>query len=490
MADPRVRFNVKPMDACPGPSYSNMLQSSKRRSFFEGINKIGNIEIFNDIGLGTVSEGLRTIGAVSDSLRIGTLTSIPGLGAVSDNLEKGADWVLGQVGIETPISKVVEDFHPEAVNNAYGNAKLIYDKVRQGRFEITDIPGYIQDFQNLKSLTEGIFTGSGPSSKLTNSPVDMCLASPYAMDLISYAPKYKFLFVVQFEYTEPYKTFNRIGHAFVVKTSSRPNYEVEYEDVNMYNFRTQVAKKVTYPQMTMRFYDDNWNQAMHFYTSYLQSISPISNMDFEQKINTSLYEPSSMDFESTAETYPGPIKNKKYSASLGPFLGESKSILSRITLYHIYREGRLMNIYNFFNPRITSAELDELDMSDGSNGNEVTINFTYDGLYIDTAYDILSDSGKLKDLTHMGLYPLGGPLMQGFQQPTSGTVDNGITPTSQMRKSGMGGMGNTMANDTEVVKWNIIPNSPQQPEGIFQQVGNRISNAFDSAVDFAGSLFR
>lgn len=443
MADPRVRFNVRPSDGCPGPKYADILESGKKRSFFEGINKLGNLEIMNDLGLGKVSEGMRTIGSISNSIREGTLKTIPGIGAISDNLETGANWVLGQVGIETPISDVVKDFHPEAVNNAYGSAKEIYDKVRQGRFEFSDIPGYLQDIQNLASLTKGIFTFS-PSSKLINTPVDMCQASPFAMDLISFAPKYKFLFVVQFEYTQPYSSFNKIGHAFVVKSSTRPNFEVEYEDVNMYNFRTQVSKKSSTTPVTMRFYDDNWNQAMHFYTSYMQAMSPISNMSFEQRTQNSFFEPSSMAFDNKTEVYPGPIKASSYAASLGALNGNAKSILSKITLFHVYREGRLMNIYNFHNPRITSMELDDVDMADGETGNEVTCQFTYDSVYVDTAYDLFEDKNRLRDLTQNGFYPFGGQLMKGATLSSVGSVvDNGLTPTSQNRKRAAAGFADT-----------------------------------------------
>jgi hypothetical protein len=381
--------------------------AEQKKGFFDALEKIGNLE-----GLGDIGRGLRTLSGISNSARQGSV-----LGTVWNNIETATNEVLDTVGVGRMAAEFAKDFNPGVVNRGIGQARQIADKVRNGDFGFDDIPSVFQDVQNLEQLIKGIYT---PNSGDNGRRSLQCYASPYAMDLLRYAPKYKFLFVVQFDFTPLHNSLTTFGDgmAFVVKGSTRPHVQFEYEDVNMYNFRTKVAKKTIYEPMTMRFIDDDRNNSMIFYNEYLRRMSPIANMRFDQRIEDSpMYEEVSMDYVNRSQT-----KNF-YSSSLGPQPdGETKNILKRITLFHVYQQGNFMNVYKFYNPKILNMELNDLDMAESGEGGEMQLEFAYDGVHVDTDYFRGNTSEyNLEQLTNRGLYPLRNPRTNA----TQGTLSEG-----------------------------------------------------------------
>lgn len=356
-------------------------ESSKRKDFFSAARKVGDLQVLNEIGGGKVGKVLRTMSKVSDSVRTGRGTLPSVIGQAADNVAAGGAWVLGQLGISDAAIASLNDLKPAAANNALGQAKALYQKIRQGNFSLDDIPEFFSDFQNLEQLFRGIYTPK-PSDKARD--ILLCDASPWATDLIAYAPKYKFLFIVQFDFTDPHTDLRDLSFAFVVKGSTRPNINFEYDDVNYYNFHTKIIKRMVYEPMEMRFYDDDYNQAMRFYEAYLKAISPISNMSFEEQKtgDVGMYEESGMDYGNGKQSPFPPFPTQSYSSSIGVLGGGAKTVLKRIGLYHVYRQGRLMNVYNFYNPRVENLQLDDLDMAENGGGNEVTIRFNFDGMFV------------------------------------------------------------------------------------------------------------
>lgn len=427
MADPRNNlFNVKP---CPPSTAASSLSNiagmtAERIQFYNSVGKIGDIEAMNDFGASRISQGMRVLASVSNSIRqgCGALPTSIG-GAIGDTLDAGTGWVLENVGIARTVVDAVSQFNPQIANTAYGQAKRIYENVKDGKFEITDIPYYLQDFQNLERLGRQIFT---PSSAENTNIQERCEASPYAMDLIARAPKYKFLFVVQFVFNEPYSTIlNNKDFAFVVKTSTRPNITYVTEDVNYYNYRSKFITKTQFDEMEMSFHDDTQNYASEFYAAYLKSMTPIANLTSNAQIDTSSpFLDDSIDgtiTTTTVNTDTGAIDRqtqnlaaynidgmtvKGYSASSGPLLNENKTLISQIKVFHVYNYGLKMNVYNYMNPRITSLAPDNLDMSVGDQGTELRIKFVYDSVFVDTAVDMNSPEYNIESLDTSSVYPL------------------------------------------------------------------------------------
>lgn len=383
--DPR-RFLVK---NCGKATQRDISKQTNRKSFFGNqgpIGQIGDLEVLNETKTGgRIGEGLRALASSSDLIRTGQQNP-----SILSNLTEGENQVLDSVGINPASMEQASRLNPDVANRALGQARSIYQQVQQGNFTVNDIPEALADFQNLETLISGIYTPPQENTKL----YEQCGASPYAIDLIAFAPKFKYMFIVQFEYAEPYKDMADLDHAFVIKTSTRPTVQFEYDDINMYNYRTKVAKSVNYDPMTMTFIDDDLNHANKFYNTYLRAMSPISNMRFDQHFeDQGLYDETGMDFDGglnqgNTSLKNGSVTSHSYSASLGPLIGdETKNILKRITLFHVYSYGRLMNVYRFYNPKILTMELDQLDMAE-SGPSELSIQFSYDAVNILNDYEV------------------------------------------------------------------------------------------------------
>lgn len=379
------------IDDCGQPRQDQISKQTKRKDFFGSngpFGKIGGLEVLNETKLGgKIGEGLRALVSTSNSIRSGTGQDT----ILGDSVANAENAVLSAVGIDANSIPIAQRLNPDVANRALGQAKSIFNNVKQGRFELNDIPQAFTDLQNLENLTRNIFNkANNERTKI----YEQCGASPYATDLISYAPKSKYMFVVQFEYTEPYSDLTSLNHAFVVQTTTRPNISINYEDVNMYNYRTKVPTSVMYDMMSMSFYDDELNNAVKFFNTYLHAVSPISNLEFDQKMeDTDIYDESGMNFDTLNRSRTvlknGSVLSHPYSASLGPLVGnETKNIMKRITLFHIYRGGNYMNVYRFFNPKISNMEFDELDQTTTGDGTRINIQFNYDAVNILTDYRI------------------------------------------------------------------------------------------------------
>lgn len=442
--DPR-RFLVAD---CPVDQKAGMNNTTTKRNFFSALGKVGDLNVLNDVGMGSIGAGLRTLTHVSNAIRTGQ-SVVPGkegqdifnstLGKIvntaANAVDSGANIVLDSVGLGNTIDTVAKSFNPGVANRGYGAAKQIFQQVKQGNFKTSDIPGVFQNLQDLETLARGVFT---PNQTQEAKAIQGCV-SPYAVDLIKFAPKSKFMFIVQFIYSSAYQDWSQLGNdfAFVVKTSTRPSVEFEYEEVNMYNFRTRVPKRTIYQPITMSFYDDNLNNATLFYTSYLRAISPIANMGGSGKNaipEVEMYQSSAL--EPTREN--GIFGDVSVGgSSLGALNDNTKNILREVRLFHVFDYGRLMNVYHFYHPKIMTMTQDDLSMAESGSGNELTLEFNYDSMYVEpnyevqniTTYNITTLSGG-----NNAQYPIrpvfsdAGPAQNGTPNaPSSQVADNFAT---------------------------------------------------------------
>lgn len=403
----------------------------------------------NDIGGGTVGKGLSYLAGISDAVRIGGMSQIP-----QAAIGNGQAWVLKAVGIDQNSLNTAGQFNPGVANNALNGASQLYNSVSQGKFTPQDIPAAFSAFQNGTALISSLFNSATPSTEPQASQFGQtCGVGNYATDLIKFAPKYKFLFVVQFEFDPVFvEILGSIDPAFVIKSTTRPSVEFEYEDINMYNFRTKVARKTIYQPITMKFLDDDRNNAFQFYTTYLKLLSPIANIDAElsrvDPLQAYDIAGGGMGFESGKS----PISaswtkavGQYYAGSLGTFGNsaaingpETRNILRRISIFHVYRQGTLMNVTHFYNPKITKMDLDDLDMA-SSEGTEVSLTFNYDSMFVIPGYQIFNPDKSpvdynLYNQTNKGLFPLGidpsTPIQNWDQQDGFGLASGNMMLTA------------------------------------------------------------
>jgi len=335
---------------------------------FDALSKVTDLEINNK-----VVSGLRNIVKIGNTAQAGSI--------VGD----GVTWVFDKMGMSYQLTNsTLRDFNPGVANRAIGAAKQVAEKVKQGDFQLEDIPQFVGDFQNLEKLLGGIYT----PDKVKKPAVEICHATHYAKDLIEFAPKFKFHFVVEFVMRPGYENFlGDIKPAAFCKQFQLPTPTFHYEDVNMYNFRTKVLTHVTYPPAQMIFYDDGYNQVMKFFTQYLKEISPIANLE-----DPAAFEDNGMNFKENAHSGSmRPPRNGIRTPRRNEFGGLSgeggfdeianKTVISQIRVYQIYHSGYKFNMYQFFNPRINEFQLDQLDMEDNQT-TAINIDFNYDSLLI------------------------------------------------------------------------------------------------------------
>lgn len=192
----------------------------------------------------------------------------------------------------------------------------------------------------------------------------------YAADLVAYAPKHRFIFKVKFVFNDPYSRINK-EFMYVVKQIDKPKVTFEYEDINMYNFRTKVLKTIRHEPLQMMFHDDIQNKVLDFFNAYRVAHSPVSSMSYNQAAKL---ESAGMDFYQ-----PGLLGRN--SASIGVLENNQKNILNRIEVIQVYAHGTRQNTFIFTNPRIENFDFDNLD-HEGSEGNALSVSFNYDTLYI------------------------------------------------------------------------------------------------------------
>lgn len=446
-SDPRLNLsvyaqvNVGPVsisigsgaDSCPTSIQQNLSNETGARVSADlqlpgDIGAFANLQI--GVGGGTVGAGLASLAVISDSIRVNgppTATNPQGL-PVSTDPSAGAEFVLSKVGLSSQGLSAVARVNADVASNAHITAGAVYNQVQGGLFTNASITASFSAFQNALQIQTTIFAGRAPPGSQFGA---FCGAKPYAIDLINLAPKYKFLFVVQFEFNHQFNSeiMTSIDPAFVIKSSSRPQVDFEYQDVNMYNFRTKVPAKTVYQPITMKFYDDDYNNAFQFYATYMKLMSPIANIDVESQSIDPLdaYENAGggMGFEQNPfkiQTGWAKTVGQGYAASLGPYgqvpTGNSntdgssgtniRNVLRKITIFHVYKQGRMMNVYHFYNPKITAMTLDDLDMATTGDGSEVALTFSYDSVYVIPGYNLLLDTTyNLPSITDDGIYPFG-----------------------------------------------------------------------------------
>lgn len=416
MADPRT-FTVAPCE----PAYSDKSiaaitnSTSAQKAFFDSVGKIGDLSVLNSVGGGSVGRGLRSLAGISSAIRTGT-GSLPT--SIGSSLDTGASWVLAQTGISQSTVSAVQAFNPGIANQAVAQAKNVFSDVKGGNFTLAKVPNALQDIQNLERLGRNIYTPA--QNDISNALGEHCEASPYAMDLIARAPKFKFLFIVQFVTNPGYDGLgsNALNMAFAVKKSSRPNIKFHYDDVNYYNYRTKVITKSEFEEMSMSFHDDTLNYGGMFYYAYMRAMSPITGIP-AAGASSDLLEQGGMDFvdNTLSETQlDSTTIASTYAASTGTLYKDNKEIFKEIRLYHLYDNGNEMNVWRFMNPKITALSLDDVDMSVGSEGNELSFQFTYDSVFLDPAVSLAKDKTyNIGQLQRGAIYPLAynGPAGQG-----------------------------------------------------------------------------
>lgn len=378
------------------------------------------------------------------------------LSSVGIDLERAASAKLGAA---------VEDFSRQQLSSISGST----------------LPRITEQLQAVSGITPSSQDISNTPSNTSNGTLDAAgtwESVQYAADLSSstFAPKHRFLFKVHFHFNAPY-VGGPENHLFsyLIKEISRPKISFDYQDVNMYNFRTKVMTNVKHDSMSMTFYDDIGNSVQDFFNYYQRAHSPISRTNTETA--SAQFETSGMDFKN-ANSSTG--IGGGYSAAMGSLNDNAINVLHFIELEQYFAHGTQRNIYKFINPRIESFDFDDATV-DGQELHSVKVNFNYDAIIIDTA----ASKGPAK--SSFGTHDIMGATKpwtnqvqnaQGIPNSTSASIMNATVDQFTMP----GGVGiqtdsfnDRRSSDSEATSFNDRRSSGQES-----------SNSFS---DFAGGLF-
>jgi len=92
-------------------------------------------------------------------------------------------------------------------------------------------------------------------------------AKTFRPNAYQYAPKFKFLFHVEFEFNTP-KVASGANFGLAVKTVRLPSYQFETFQMNQYNRKRIVQTKIKYEPVEITFHDDNGNIITNLWNSY------------------------------------------------------------------------------------------------------------------------------------------------------------------------------------------------------------------------------
>jgi hypothetical protein len=218
----------------------------------------------------------------------------------------------------------------------------------------------------------------------------------------SYRPKLKFMFKVEFVFTQEalnlHPELKSQDFTFMIQYVDRPKVEFEYEeDINQYNFRTKVLKKITHRELTIKFLDDTGNRVFDFFRIMMFLNSPITRGALEREelggrldpsyIQTQLINGNGMSFTSAGgggfldNAHRGVINGSVggVGGSIAAirvrqiFIGSNTTINDTSTIQLSPQEV----VFDFLNPRIKSFDLDELS-HDANDPSVLTMVFDYD----------------------------------------------------------------------------------------------------------------
>lgn len=284
----------------------------------------------------------------------------------------------------------------------------------------TDAASVVKQIQpGVMDVTSYAGALSGGKPTVGNSPIGQ------------YAPKTKFLFKVKFEFhPEAAQVASSLGVdvfdigrdiTFVIKQIDLPKVEYEYEEVNMYNFKTKVLKSMRYRDLNFTFYDDAGNHALSFVNVYMQILSPLSRVSQSPTLK---HEDHGFAFN---PNYYG------LDTSTRAAIPNRKDILSKMTVEQFYVDTTQMtpanisqlvklNSFEFINPRLSSFDISDQDHEVGGVANTISAVFDFDSLHI--------EQGKL------GMYSVspvlnGNDILHGMQEEAAKIIRSSATPAGK-----------------------------------------------------------
>lgn len=319
-------------------------------------------------------------------------------------------------------------------------------------FGSTSVGGAVNQLAQAIGATSNLVTQAiGGVEAVTQSNGDFTFGY-YADDLVTHAPKFKFLFKVLFT------GFSTRNFYFYVHRIDKPRVRFNHQDVNFYNFRSKVLTSAQFEPMSITFLDETGNSVNEFFTAYMATQSGQGNGGVG----------ANNGYTTASSTLP--YKN-----------GYSQGV--SITVEQVFGNGTSSNRFTFINPRIESFEFDELSMED-NGGSMLTVTFNYDGLTSETvASSTLYSWGNVDLLRGEPSNANGGAssiLEAGvlLAQSATGTNTTGLFAAANGALNSMLGSNLSSAQQTALSGSSMLPASLS---GVLGQTGTNPISAYNNA---------
>lgn len=226
---------------------------------------------------------------------------------------------------------------------------------------------------------------------------------------------------------------------FAIKTVSRPQPTINYQDVNFYNYRTKIATKMDYGTITLTFYDDIRNRAHDIFDLYLKSVSPIANVAGDTNVNLfKLYATDGAIYGLNSD-YPDVSSIGRLANSDAAGLIEEIIINHHLPLRYEGKTSEVSSVnhmivkYVYTNPKITTMVLDDLDMTSNETPT-VTMTFAYDSVYIDKSIVAIDKTSNVTtNLDNSRLVGGFGTAIQTSIDTTTASVTNAINNSTLLK---------------------------------------------------------
>ncbi len=327
---------------------------------------------------------------------------------------------------------------PFSAKNILNDAQITLEKAATDKFG-----NVVEDF------VKGGLGGFLPAVN-ENAPVNRndgsWYATSYAAGLAggtSFRPKLKFLFKVEFIFTDAAKAQYRDilsgaganDFTFMIKAVDRPKVDFEYEeDVNMYNFRTKVLKKIRHRDLTITFMDDVGNRVFNFFRVLMMIHSPITRGQLKR--DNSLEKPNNKKLSvGSGMAFNGDQDDTAHRSVVNSQFGNS---IEAIRVKQIFVDpssplstASKMVSFDFINPRIISFDLDELS-HETNDVNLLTMVFDYDWMEMVDVGALGANGTKYEaEYSHIkapGVHGAPGDITSNKQSGAVGNASGGGNP--------------------------------------------------------------
>lgn len=215
----------------------------------------------------------------------------------------------------------------------------------------------------------------------------------------NFRPKLKCMFKVKFDFAPEFKQMivDKFGvdpryvddFSFAVKSADRPKFNFEYEDdINKYNFRTKVLKKITHRDLTMTFHDDAGNRVITMFAAIMDAFSPVMRRGHLRKGTLNSSNGSGVDDISGMSFSTNINENRSMRDAFGETAADTGSPIVCIRLQQIFFDNGSnidtavkMISFDFMHPQIVAFDLDEVSYEQ-ADPSSISLTFDYDWLEV------------------------------------------------------------------------------------------------------------